>query len=102
MKKIYLLMILFAFTSNSWSQEYRQMIAKGTYTVHEIQTEAEIYFAEVGRERGKGYKPYKRWEYQALRNVDENGMLKSPEFYFNELENYNNFLNQNFIDFSRA
>lgn len=80
---------------NSWSQEYRRMITSGNYTVAEIQAEAEAYFTVVGKERGKGYKPYKRWEYKALRNVDENGMLKTPEFYFNELQNYNNYLNQN-------
>ncbi len=102
MKKIYLLIILFAFTFNSWSQEYRQMIAKGTYTVQEIQTVADAYFDEVGRERGKGYKPYKRWEYQALQNMDENGMLKSPDFYFNELQRYNNYLNQNNNALSRT
>jgi len=71
------------------------MIAAGTYSVQDIQTVAEAHFAQVGKERGKGYKPYKRWEYQALRRMDENGMLKSPEFYVKELENYNSYLNNN-------
>lgn len=70
------------------------MIASGQFTVQEIQEEAEAYFNLVGKERGTGYKPYKRWEYNALRNMDENGMLKTPSFYFNELENYNNYVNQ--------
>lgn len=96
MKNYYILLILLLTMSTSWSQEYRQMIAKGTYTVQEIQQSAEAYFAEVGTERGKGYKPYKRWEYQALQNMDANGMLPTPEFYFNELANYNNYVNQNF------
>jgi photosystem II stability/assembly factor-like uncharacterized protein len=96
MKNYYLLLIFVLTVYSSWSQDYRQMIAKGTYTVQEIQEAAEAYFAEVGTERGKGYKPYKRWEYQALQNMDENGMLPTPEFYFNELANYNNYLNQNF------
>ncbi|MFK7783420.1 T9SS type A sorting domain-containing protein [Psychroserpens sp.] len=90
-----LIIFLLAF-SLSWSQEFREMIAKGTYTVQEIQQSAEAYFAIVGTERGKGYKPYKRWEYQALLDMDENGMLQTPEFYFNELNNYNNYINQNF------
>ncbi|PHR71190.1 MAG: hypothetical protein COA67_07075 [Lutibacter sp.] len=94
MKKIYLL-ILLTFIQNSWSQEYKRMIATGTYTVQEIQQEAETYFNIVGTERGKGYKPYKRWEYNALRNMSENGMLKAPSFYFNELERYNNYINGN-------
>ncbi len=95
--KNYILLFTFLCASFSiFSQDYRQMIAQGTYTVAEIQAAAEIHFAEVGTERGKGYKPYKRWEYQALRNMDENGMLKTPQFYFNELENYNQYLNENF------
>ena len=80
---------------NSWSQDYRKMISGGTYAVQEIQEAAEAYFAVNGKERGKGYKPYKRWEYQALQNMDENGMLKTPDFYFRELQNYNNYINQN-------
>ncbi|MEY8847456.1 T9SS type A sorting domain-containing protein [Psychroserpens sp. XS_ASV72] len=90
-----LLVLLFMF-GTTWSQSYREMIAKGTYTVQEIQEVAEAYFAEVGTGRGTGYKPYKRWEYQAQQDMDENGMLKSPEFYFTELENYNSYFNQNF------
>ncbi|WP_040251699.1 VPS10 domain-containing protein [Psychroserpens mesophilus] len=96
MKNYYLLIVFLVSAMVSWSQEYRQMIAKGTYTVQEIQQSAEAYFAEVGTERGKGYKPYKRWEYQALQDMDENGMLPTPEFYFNELASYNSYVNQNY------
>ena len=102
MKRFYIILIFCLFALNSWSQEYRRMIAAGTYTVQEIIEEAEAYFALNGTQRGKGYNPYKRWEYQALRNCDENGMLKTPEFYFNELENYNNNLNQNNQGFRAA
>ncbi len=94
MKKIAPFLSFLLFSSILFSQEYKRMITKGTYTVQEIIDEAESYFALTGTERGKGYKPFKRWEYQALRNMDENGMLKTPEFYFNELENYNGFINQ--------
>lgn len=95
MKKIYLTLIFFAILSRCWSQDYRQMIAKGTYTVQEIQAEAEAYFNAVGKERGKGYKPYKRWEAMALLMQDENGLLKSPDYYYNVLENYTTYLNEN-------
>ncbi|MBE9489100.1 MAG: hypothetical protein IMY67_02300, partial [Bacteroidetes bacterium] len=95
MKNFYISLILFLFMMNSWSQDYRRMISEGTYTVQEIQEVAEAHFAIVGTERGKGYKPYKRWEFQALQDMDENGMLKTPDFYFNELQNYNNYINQN-------
>lgn len=97
MRNIYILILLCIFSLQSWAQEYRNMIAKGNYSVYEIMAEAESYFSKVGKERGTGYKPYKRWEYQALRNCDENGMLKSSDFYFNELERHNNTLNQNVL-----
>lgn len=99
MKRNYIFSVLFLIVLTSWSQEYRRMIASGEYTVQEIQAEAEAYFAVVGTERGKGYNPYKRWEYNAVRNMDENGMLKTPDFYFNELENYSNYINQNSSQF---
>ncbi|MEM5564667.1 T9SS type A sorting domain-containing protein [Psychroserpens sp. AS72] len=94
MKNYYLLFAFFLSATFMYSQDYKQMISEGTHTVQTIQTAAEAHFAQVGTERGKGYKPYKRWEYQALRSMDENGMLPSPEFYFNELENYNSYLNE--------
>jgi len=94
MKKITL---LFAITLaiNSWSQQYQKMISNGTHTVQEIQTKAEAHFDIAGRGRGTGYKQFKRWEYKALRTMDESGMLKTPDFYYNELQNYNNYVNQN-------
>jgi photosystem II stability/assembly factor-like uncharacterized protein len=95
MKNYYLLFTFLLSVSFGFSQDYRQMISEGTYSVQDIQVAAEAHFAQVGTERGKGYKPYKRWEYQALRHMDENGMLPSPDFYYTELENYNSYLNEN-------
>ena len=94
MKNFYITLVLSLFVMSSWSQEYKRMISVGAYTVQQIQEQAEAHFDVVGRGRGLGYKQYKRWEYQALRNMDENGMLKTPEFYYNELQNYNGYLNQ--------
>ena len=96
MKKIYISFALVAFALTSWSQEYRQMIADGSYTVQEIRDVAETYFATHGTERGMGFNPYKRWEYNAMRTMDENGRLKSAEFYYNEMERYNNYINESF------
>jgi photosystem II stability/assembly factor-like uncharacterized protein len=102
MKKSYLLFILFAFMTKSWSQDYRLMIAKGTYTVQEIQAEAEAYFDVVGSERGRGFKPYKRWEAMALLMMDETGMLKSPDDYYTIMEAYNTYRNANSNAFART
>lgn len=92
-KLLFLLPMVFGITLVN-AQEYLKMIASGTYTVQEIQVKAEAYFEKNGKERGKGYKPYKRWEYQALRNMDETGRLKTADFLYEELEKYNNYLNQ--------
>jgi len=75
------------------SQEYLQMINSGEFTVQQIQDSAEAYFENRDKGRGTGYKSYKRWEYDALRMQDESGFLKSPSFYFNELERYNSYKN---------
>ena len=75
------------------SQEYQQMISSGQFTVRQIQDSAESYFENKDKGRGTGYKSYKRWEYNALRMQDESGLLKSPSFYFNELERYNSYKN---------
>lgn len=96
MKNYYLFFTFLLSGITMFSQTYRQMILDGTYSVQDVKAAADAHFAQIGTERGKGYKPYKRWEYQAVRNMDENGMLPSPETYFNELENYNSYLNDSF------
>jgi hypothetical protein len=75
------------------SQEYQQMIDSGEFTLQQIQHSAEAYFENRDKDRGTGYKSYKRWEYDALRLQDEGGFLKSPSFYLSELERYNTYIN---------
>ena len=75
------------------SQEYQNMINSGQFTVQQIQESAEAYFENRDKGRGTGYKGYKRWEYDAIRMQDDNGLLKSPSFYYNELERYNSYTN---------
>jgi len=96
MKNYYLLAVVLLSSFSVLSQDYRQMILEGTHSVQDVKAVADAHFAQIGVERGNGYKPYKRWEYQAFRNMDENGMLPSPESYFNELQNYNRYLNESF------
>lgn len=93
MKKFHLLFVFSLFSSVLFAQDYKQLIAEGTHTVAEIVTIAESHFDSVGRERGTGYKPFRRWQYFAERAMDETGKLKSSEFYYNELQNYNATIN---------
>ena len=88
MKKIAIIAIFLA-TINLSAQDFKQLIAEGTHTVEYISEVAERHFDTVGRERGVGYKPFRRWLYFAERAMDETGKLKSPEFYYQELQNYN-------------
>ncbi len=85
------------------AQEYLKMIDEGTYTVQEIIDSAEAYFAtkdidplekEDGEQKeASEYNQFKRWEYNALRLMDENGYLPRIEQRMAELENYNAYLN---------
>ena len=75
------------------SQEYLEMLSSDQFTVQEIQDSAEAYFENRDKGRGTGYKSFKRWEYDALRMQDDNGLLKSPSFYYNELERYSSYQN---------
>ncbi len=61
------------------AQKYLDMIQTGTYTLREIQQEAEAHFDIVGRERGSGYKQYKRWEYVAQMELDTDGVKISNQ-----------------------
>lgn len=101
MKKLILLFSLFFIVLIGNSQEYLDLIAEGTHTVQYISQQAETHFDEVGRDRGTGYKSFRRWKYFAERAMDENGMLKTPEFYYNELQNYNALQNSESL-FSRT
>ena len=86
---------------NLESQEYQEMINLEQYTVQDIQNAAQAYFKNKDKGRGTGYKSFKRWEYNALRMQDNSGFLKSPSFYYNELERYNSFKNKS-IQLGRA
>lgn len=99
MKKLRLrILFLFSFlmaTYMGYSQEYRRMIDAGTFTVEEIINNAEAYFANRDKGRGTGYKPYKRWEYNALRLINEDGYLPNIEERLGELERWNASMNEN-------
>ncbi len=95
-KFCFLTIILFIFSIEIHSQpDYLLMIDKGTHKVEDVQQAAEAYFQDKPQGRGSGYKQYKRWEYMALRMMDEQGYLKSSEFYINELNQFNAALNSN-------
>jgi len=97
MKNVYKLLFLFALLVSTLSvqaQEYRQMIDAGTYSVDEIRANAEAYFLNRDQGRGSGYVHYKRWEYSAMRLMNEDGYLPTVAENFAEWERYNAYLNE--------
>ncbi|MDC8001952.1 T9SS type A sorting domain-containing protein [Aequorivita todarodis] len=91
--KLLLLIALFFGSFAGQAQEYLQMIDAGTYKVQDIIDNAEAYFANKDKGRGSGYKQFKRWEYNALRMVKEDGYLPTTEERLNELQRWNAYLN---------
>ncbi len=69
------------------------MIKSGNFTVEQIQQKAEDYFNGRDKGRGSGYNQYKRWEYFALKQQDENGLLKDPSYLYNEWNRYSQIQN---------
>lgn len=98
MKKLnqFILMAFIAvgLSTTATAQEYLEMIEEGTFTVAEIQESANAYFEVVGTGRGTGYKQFKRWEYNAERMQDDDGRLKSDDFYLEELQRFEAYLNE--------
>ena len=81
-------LLFFFFGQFISAQSYKSMIEAGTYSVQEVIDSAYAYFKDRDTGRGTGYKQFKRWEYMALRLQDENGYLKSDEYYIKELEQF--------------
>lgn len=98
MKRVYQnsLLVLFFLTASflGHAQEHLRMIDNGNYPVEEIIRSAEAYFENRDKGRGTGYKPYKRWEYNALRMIKEDGYLPKLDERIAELEQWNAHLNE--------
>lgn len=93
--RIIFLFTIFLCSVNTQGQEYLQMIEAETYTVHEIIDSADTYFSNKGKGKGSGYIQFKRWEYNALRLMNENGLLPTVTEQLNEIEQFNAYLNEN-------
>ena len=79
MKSIQLLLTLLLSCCVINAQDYKKMIIDGNHKVSEIQAAAEAYFKKKGQGRGTGYKSYKRWEYNALRDQTLDGFIRSSD-----------------------
>lgn len=75
------------------AQEYLRMIDSGDYPVSQVIDSAEAYFENRDKGRGTGFKPYKRWEYNAKRMVKADGYLPRIDERIAELERWNAEMN---------
>jgi len=92
MRILVLALSVFAFAQLS-AQEYLQMIDDGSYSVAEIIASAEAHFEGQDKGRGTGWKQFKRWEYMAKRQMNEDGYLTPMSEKLAEVQRYNAYLN---------
>ncbi|MEZ4906993.1 MAG: hypothetical protein R2771_04990 [Saprospiraceae bacterium] len=71
---------------------------KGRFLFKKYKNSAEKYFENRDKGRGSGYKQFKRWEYMALRMMDENGYLRPDSEYIEEWKKLNRTINENSHD----
>ncbi len=83
------LLFLVFFGLQAEAQVYIDMMYEKQYTFEEIIDSTERYFDIVGRDKGMGYKPYRRWRYEAQRSLDENGMIKT---YAEDMQQFRKFV----------
>ena len=94
LKATFLIAVLFSWTAVTQAQQYLEMIDAGTYKVQDIIDSANAYFENRDKGRGSGYVQFKRWEYNALRMVKEDGYLPTITENLDEFERYNSYLNE--------
>jgi photosystem II stability/assembly factor-like uncharacterized protein len=92
--KLLFLFTLFLGATTVQSQEYLEMIDAETFSVEEIRANAEAYFLNKDKGRGSGYVQFKRWEYNAMRLMNENGYMPTTRENITEWERYNAYLNE--------
>lgn len=85
-----ILPILFLFTSTNTisAQNYEEQAFTTNKTYDELVAVGNAYFDNAGREKGVGYKPFKRWEYWSRRRLDENGRIISNAQVKKEVERF--------------
>ncbi|WP_299768241.1 T9SS type A sorting domain-containing protein [uncultured Dokdonia sp.] len=93
-KLLVLTLFICGFVSTMKSQDYLDMIEAETFSVQEIIESGETYFENRDKGRGSGYKQFKRWEYMALRLMNEEGFLPTTQQKLETLASYNSYLNE--------
>ncbi len=86
MQKIFLLLIMIG--SGVWqvnAQSWMELIEQGETDYQKIKAAGELDYSEESlREKGTGYKQFKRWEWLAEQQLDDNGKILSARQVYNE------------------
>lgn len=89
MKKNILLLTLILIIFKSNAQVWVRDINSENPNFFEIQTAFNNYWKDKPIEKGKGYKPFKRWEWYWEQRVGLDGLFPSPDVLWTESEKYN-------------
>ena len=85
-----ILFMLFLLSSQmSFSQPWMKKVTSEKPTFKEIQTAFYDYWKDRPIEKGKGYKPFKRWEWFTESRLLPNGNFPSPSITLDEFNKYN-------------
>ena len=88
-RKLFLLLFL-AMANNIYAQPWYEAAKKtdGSVNFFDVQRQFELYWNGKTREKGKGIKPYRRWEYFWSSRVDSRGNFPPPNINNVEWEKY--------------
>ncbi|HEY8401500.1 MAG TPA: hypothetical protein VIK89_09575, partial [Cytophagaceae bacterium] len=82
------LMVIFGlFVSTTQAQMWEEM-KRDNIRFDEIVKKVEEYYKDKDQGRGSGYKQFKRWEYENMSNVDENGNWISDNHFYEEFTRF--------------
>lgn len=94
-KKTNLLLLLLLSIQMVFSQPWMENVTSDKPTFQEIQTAFNEYWKDRPIEKGKGYKPFKRWEWYWESRLLPNGEFPSPSITWDEFHKYYSQRNQN-------
>ena len=87
--KLFLMLIFLLSFQMSFSQPWMKKVTSEKPTFKEIQTAFYDYWKDRPIEKGKGYKPFKRWEWFTESRLLPNGNFPSPSITLDEFNKYN-------------
>jgi hypothetical protein len=87
--KLFLMLVFLLSFQMSFSQPWMNKVTSEKPTFKEIQTAFYDYWKDKPIEKGKGYKPFKRWEWYWESRLLPNGDFPSPSITWDEFNKYN-------------